>query len=160
MVYVEKDDADEGDLETGTRVCKSCGTRQPMAQFHYANGGRNRRRKCKGCVDEGARQRRAEDPAGHARRARWRAIKQKYNLTEEQFYQILEDQVWTCAICWIDLLIDNTHVDHDHETNEVRGLLCTNCNLALGHFRDDRWIVRNAAAYLRYNLSHRKEATA
>lgn len=87
-------------------------------------------------------------------------MKAEYDLSEQDFYHLLEDQDWACAICWLDLLIDNTHVDHDHQTGSVRGLLCTNCNLALGHFRDDPWILQKATGYLRYNHSHRKEAAA
>jgi hypothetical protein len=40
------------------------------------------------------------------------------------------------------------HLDHDHATGVVRGMLCFPCNAAIGHLRDDPQVVRRAAAYL------------
>ena len=50
-----------------------------------------------------------------------------------------------CAIC---RQAPAVHVDHDHATGTVRGLLCFPCNAAIGHLRDDPQIMRRAAAYL------------
>jgi len=41
-----------------------------------------------------------------------------------------------------------THVDHDHTTNKIRGLLCSLCNPALGSFRDSIDILKEAIYYL------------
>ena len=60
-----------------------------------------------------------------------------------------------CAICgtteWMGRH-QRPHIDHDHETGEVRGVLCHNCNLAIGHLKDDPELVARALAYLRGDL--------
>jgi hypothetical protein len=148
MVYRHKGEADTGDLYEGERTCRSCQARKPMTEFHWANSERYRRRTCKSCDDVRARATRALKPAKYARSARNRSFKRKYGLTVDDFDAMLVEQNYRCRICWERLFITTTHVDHDHATGAVRGLLCTNCNLGLGHFRDDRWRLQNAMAYL------------
>jgi hypothetical protein len=58
---------------------------------------------------------------------------------------MLAEQGGFCAIC---KEAPAEHVDHDHETERVRGLLCFNCNGALGQFRDRRDLMLAAIAYL------------
>lgn len=50
-----------------------------------------------------------------------------------------------CAIC---AAIDELVGDHDHATGKPRGILCRNCNLALGNMADDPARLRAAADYL------------
>jgi recombination endonuclease VII len=69
-----------------------------------------------------------------------------YKMTGEQFRSLLAAQRFRCAICRTKC--DAWHVDHDHETGLVRGLLCRDCNVALGHFRDSPEALRRAAGYL------------
>jgi Recombination endonuclease VII len=80
----------------------------------------------------------------------------KYGLTMEAFKAMLAAQNGQCAIClreiliWADGKISRTAcVDHDHETNAVRALLCGSCNSGVGHFGDDPKTIDAAAAYLR-----------
>jgi hypothetical protein len=51
------------------------------------------------------------------------------------------------GICRISLAVPAEHVDHDHETGRVRGVLCFSCNAALGQFKDRPGVIRRAAAY-------------
>jgi hypothetical protein len=74
--------------------------------------------------------------------------KDKYGLTEEQFRDLLEKQDRVCGICKRPF----THepfVDHDHKTNNVRGLLCSKHNFLLGFADDDVEILEKAIAYLK-----------
>ena len=80
-----------------------------------------------------------------ADRRRW-ALKRKYGLTPEDVDRLIEEQRGRCAICRRPL--DRPIVDHDHKTNLPRGILCWNCNIALGHFEDDLLRLEAAIAYL------------
>lgn len=62
---------------------------------------------------------------------------------------MLHSQNFSCAICQTALKFDKfTHIDHDHETNRVRGILCHHCNTAVGLFRDSPELMRRAMEYL------------
>lgn len=73
-----------------------------------------------------------------------------YGVTPEQYAALLEQQDNRCAICRTDTPggKGGWHVDHDHDTKAVRGLLCHNCNLMLGHAQDNADTLRAALAYL------------
>lgn len=74
--------------------------------------------------------------------------KWKYGMAEGSYSSMLDEQNRKCAICFEEKPL---HVDHSHSTGEVRGLLCSSCNTALGKFRDSELILNNAIAYLRGN---------
>lgn len=78
------------------------------------------------------------------RRPRWH-LKHKYNLSIEQFEQMKKKQDYKCAICKQEVALV---VDHDHKTNNIRGLLCKKCNLGLGHFNDEISRLKNAVNYM------------
>ena len=76
----------------------------------------------------------------------------EYALTEDAYSAIYNAQAGLCAICFtcLDLLDSRSrHIDHDHVTGAVRGILCRACNLGLGNFKDDAALLSSAAAYLR-----------
>jgi len=73
-------------------------------------------------------------------------------LTVEQYEAMLAEQEQGCAICRASLSEHGRapHVDHDHESGLVRGVLCEACNLGLGKFGDDPQRLRAAADYLEH----------
>ena len=81
-----------------------------------------------------------------SRRRAWNR-KSLYGVTPAVFAALLLKQGCRC-ICGTALSDENALVDHSHETDKVRGLLCRKCNLALGHTNDDPLILRQLAAYL------------
>lgn len=72
-------------------------------------------------------------------------------ITHDTYLKMLEEQDNKCAICLtsnmdLEKLLS---VDHCHTTGKVRGLLCNNCNLALGNFKDSITSLENAIKYLK-----------
>jgi hypothetical protein len=80
---------------------------------------------------------------------KWR-LREKYDMTEGEYDALVERQDGRCAIC-AERPDDRLHVDHDHDTGAVRGLLCRNCNIGLGYYADDPDRMASAAFYL---ISH------
>lgn len=74
-----------------------------------------------------------------------------YGLTQEQYRTLLEKQDWECPIC--TRLLTKPVVDHEHGTSRVRGLLCRNCNAALGLLEDNTDNLERAIEYLIRSLS-------
>lgn len=73
----------------------------------------------------------------------------RYGLTMESFLALLESQSHACMVCL--KRFENrkdTHIDHDHVTGKVRGLLCLACNTMLGYSKDSPATLRRAADYL------------
>lgn len=71
----------------------------------------------------------------------------KYGVTEEWFNETLQKQGGKCAVCQVGLG-DIPHIDHNHETGQVRGILCFSCNGAIGLLREDPQILVSAIQYL------------
>lgn len=72
-----------------------------------------------------------------------------YGLTLDMYQQKLEDQGFVCAICKRPDGLGNLSIDHNHETGEVRGLLCRACNAAIGALGDDIVLLEKALEYLK-----------
>jgi hypothetical protein len=73
-------------------------------------------------------------------------------VDEQGWADVLEIQGGVCAICGLspETGARPLCVDHDHETDDVRGLLCPTCNGGLGMFRDDPALLVTAAQYLKF----------
>jgi len=95
-------------------------------------------------------QRRAKQSPKGRRRERAGYLKRKYGITLEQYDELLAEQGGGCGICGRLPRDDiSLHVDHDHLTGAIRGLLCFRCNNALGDFEDDYERLSAAVRYLR-----------
>lgn len=79
----------------------------------------------------------------------WMSAIAKRGLSVDDYMAMLAAQGGVCAICKLpDPTGIRLSVDHDHETDKVRGLLCRNCNMALGLFKDDLARISVALGYL------------
>jgi len=97
------------------------------------------------------RQRR-DDPIAYQLKNKNRKLREKYGITLAQRAQLIIDQDNRCKVCEIsfdDIKPQNAHIDHDHATRVVRGILCSNCNLGIGNFRDSIKSLERAIIYIR-----------
>jgi Recombination endonuclease VII len=139
------------------KTCRECRERKPLEDFPLQPGGRDGRHPlCKPCraAQERLRYQRQRDAilerrrndGSWRRRARWRYFERTYGLERHDYESMYVAQRGCCAIC--ELRPARLVVDHDHRTGRVRGLLCSNCNFALGDFEDDPYRCIAAGAYL------------
>jgi hypothetical protein len=153
---------------------KMCGVSKPVADFYANKSGRDGLRpECKACNLATRRAKYLENPQPYIDRAlNWQRenrerflerqnsyagtpsrkisnrkshLKRKYGLTLEAFDELLASQGGGCAICGRP---DADNVDHDHTTGRVRGILCFNCNIAIGQVEDDEDRLAAAMAYV------------
>lgn len=116
------------------RTCVEC--ERPFQVDMMANGQR-----CRGCFSAGTRAAR---------------VLKTYNITEQQYQELLASQGGVCYICRRKAGVRRHSVDHDHACCNgpvscgrcVRGLLCNPCNKYLGHLRDSVDAAARVADYL------------
>lgn len=138
------------------KICTGCKTEKPIGDFHRDKRRPNgRMARCKDCKRQALNEWRRL--TGHdAKRYRKnreaeleRHLISKYGITMDKYDAMFADQCGRCAICRAAHNGKRRFdVDHDHDSGEVRGLLCTSCNRMLGHARDSIITLRRAIAYL------------
>ena len=134
-------------ISTGaTRKCSKCNEILPVSQFHIKSDKKTNKyyrfnSPCKFCAHIG---RNINYQKAYQRRI-------KYNLTQEEYDLMLKKQNYSCEICGIhkDDCPKELCVDHCHETGEVRGLLCNNCNSGIGFFMERQYVMKKAIQYLK-----------
>ena len=152
-----------------TKECTKCHKVLALEDFgpQTKRGKRGRCAQCRLCVAAYARGYRRRDPQLTKQRRkeqydRFRVrddyrqkklqyrLQEMYNLTLEEFDDMVSQQKGLCAICRKpnNVIGERLGVDHDHNTGEVRGLLCNHCNKGLAGFRDNPKILKNAINYL------------
>src|SRR3990167_1259914 len=113
------------EVRTAKGLCRSCGRERAPGK-----------RPCQKCLDKGKKY----WANGLEKRRAWR-----YGLTPGYYDEMLKRQLGICAICGNESC---QHVDHDHATGKVRGLLCQKCNSLLGMALDNVKILLKAVDYL------------
>lgn len=137
-----------------SRVCKMCDMETPIknfGQYRAKSGNKVRRKTCNKCRSRQQSDRYKNDPKIQERMkdvARDHRLKKQYGITETDFQNMLSKQNNRCLIC--DNNFEKTaNIDHCHDTGEVRGLLCWNCNIGLGYFKDSIENLSSAIEYLK-----------
>ena len=167
----------------GMKACGKCGVVQPLDSFYKAPGTRDGHRgDCKDCFRARAKARYPlVREVNIARAKKWREdnleryqanqrrmrgtpegkvrqraghLMRKFGMTIEQYDAMLEAQGGGCFICGRPPREDiSLHVDHDHATGKVRGILCFCCNNALADFQEDPELLRKAAGYVSWHAN-------
>lgn len=144
----------------GETTCLVCGNTYPAnAQFFHTNisSGHGWSKTCKQCTNERYKKWRKDNPQKSVRSAYRGALRRNFGISLEEYEAILAAQGGVCAVCHSPRVPSDSgkrvhlhplHVDHDHRTGVVRGLLCYRCNTALGYFRDDIRLLGSAIHYL------------
>jgi hypothetical protein len=139
-----------------TKHCPDCDRDLPLDDFYRApKGALGRQRRCKPChVAHTGNYYAGLSPERKARRIAQIKAK-KYGMTLEQMQALVAAHDDNCDLCGKP---DTTHrkrtwtrqltLDHDHVTGRYRGLICSECNLALGHTKDDPALLRRMADYV------------
>lgn len=158
--------------------CKRCGEVKSPDEFYRHDGCRDGvRPECKACNLAEKALRHAENPQpARERTSRWREdnpdryranqarfvetggkkladrrsyLKRKYGITLEEYDAKLAEQGGVCAVCGREPRPDiSLHVDHDHATDAIRGLLCFVCNVAIGLISEDHERLDSIRRYL------------
>ena len=84
-------------------------------------------------------------------------LKRRFRISIEEYNQMFNKQNGRCAICGIhQLKLKRTLcVDHNHKTKEIRELLCVNCNIGIGHLKENPFILLKTIKYLKKHLDNR-----
>ena len=130
-------------MEMLTKVCTKCKVDKPLSAEHFPLHNKTKSgfdSWCRSCRSNY----RSETRRGHYR----------HMISDESLKDII-DTVKECVICGDPA--QNLAVDHCHETNKVRGMLCSSCNLGLGKFKDDPQLLEFARIYLLANSDKKEE---
>lgn len=140
-------------IDADGKSCTLCGIYQPNVCFSFRLGKRNTR--CKTCLSLKHKQWREEKGIEYSRDKKY---KQAYGLSLDNVRTMFIAQSGKCKLCQIDMELEEglkanmAVVDHCHTTGKVRGLLCNQCNQALGLFKDNQQALLRAVEYLKGDL--------
>ena len=126
-------------------ICKTCGQAKPLSEMRG-----DYRYQCVACFSAKGKRWQRQNPEAANRLKRNHHFITNYGITFGEAEAILAAQGFRCAICRDTLPKAKRarHVDHDHETGRVRGILCFRCNVGLGSFRDRPDLLADAIRYL------------
>lgn len=132
-----------------TKTCSRCKQKKSKSEFC-----RNRLNsdglhlQCKTCHSESQRKYRKQNK----RKIQDHRLRKRYGISIDDYDRMATTQGHKCAICGGQNFGKNRSrfcVDHDHETGQIRALLCNKCNRGIGYLNDDPDLLERAADYIR-----------
>jgi len=128
------------------KQCSKCGEVKPLSEFYIIKHSGNPHGSCKECFKLSAK--RSREKLGREHRKNYE-LQWHYGIGLEEYNEMLREQNGRCS-CGATQGRSNRealHVDHDHNTGLIRGLLCHRCNRAIG-LVDDPASLRALADYI------------
>lgn len=135
--------------------CSKCNLSKPLSDFYKAQTS------CKECCKIATK----KWKSANQNKVKNYYLNKGYSISIEEYQSMFDAQGGICKICLRpESMVDNRSgkvknlaVDHCHESGKVRGLLCYNCNVAIGFLRDNSEVVQRAADYLKKTWIERSE---
>ncbi len=141
------------------KICACCTIEQPIEEFYWTDKQKKyRHNNCRACRRSQTKQHAKTDKGKKAKRNG--VLRRNFGLTGQQYENMYEKQSGLCAICNKEEIqvrrgsLSRLSVDHDHETKQIRELLCSRCNMGIGSFGENIEIMLKAIEYLK---KHRRE---
>ncbi len=148
-------------METQSKTCGKCGENKPISDFYVKSRASNYGKDysgslagysstCRKCHSGRMAERRKLLGDEYTKSFKDWEYRHKYGIGLDEYNQMFADQGGCCAICGKHQteFKKSLAVDHNHETGKVRALLCVNCNLGVGCFKDDSSLLQAAIRYL------------
>lgn len=129
-----------------TKVCRVCGKSKSISEF-YKDRTRidSFRGDCKECASDYSK----TSQHKHQKINRGHRLKRVFGITLEEYDRLFESQKGVCAICGKpDMTGRRLAIDHNHQTGEIRGLLCGMCNVTLGRVQESAELLKRMIEYL------------
>lgn len=135
------------------KTCSRCEVEKSLSEYHIDKRYGKPRSYCKDCQKEMGRKWRINNAEkvreANRRYALTHKLKNKYNLTENEYRLAVDKAAGKCQICRMERKL---FIDHCHETGKFRGLICSQCNSALGMMEDSIDRLRAAQEYLQAHI--------
>lgn len=143
------------------RICRICKIEKDLSLFQNAKNSKlGKKLECAECSNAYTRNyyknvvKKTED---YKIKRSDKHYKRKYGITHAEYLKMCEDNNFKCSICGVKKLTSGNGIigssevlvlDHCHETNKIRGVLCFDCNFGLGFFKDNILNLVSAHLYL------------
>lgn len=132
------------------KICSKCKTPKPLEEFPKRKGGKyGYDHYCKECANTYRREKYANDKEFRERAMR-RGRKNRFKINDDELNLLLIKN--TCAICGNEFKSSkDKHIDHNHTTDKIRGVLCSRCNRFLGFYELYPDLIKKFEHYLKNN---------
>lgn len=144
------------DIET--KICTVCKKAKKISEYRSRGGSLKHllKSRCNTCLYKAHRDwvdNNPEKVKEYREKDSWTLAKRcsRRGITPEELIDRYQRQEECCAICNKYIDISESAIDHNHKTDEFRGVLCKKCNRALGLFEDSPLILKKAIDYLKEN---------